>query len=603
MNSKTGRDKFFKWSVWLAAAGLCLATSIKMMVVGFSADEEYQLLLSYRLAKGDHLFREVWDTLQTSAFYAQFLTWIFIKITHGTEGVLLFLRACSILTQGGVSVFFYSTLKKRLSKESSLLLATAYFCYFTKLLAIPDFSNLQSWGMMILICALWRAWEGLREDEAKGEKWIPWVILAALSYCVIVLSSICLLMIPVIAWLLVLLKKDGGLKRNLIFWGTCALCGVLYLGMLLALNGIDGLIVGIRGVLGGDGTHASGALLSGESKLGIYLRETGRVALYLAATLALAILLAAVWRKCISGRRTEGVLGWKLWLPIWILEGFAVTLFFWIVKGEGFDGLKLYLPVLLIAGIYETACAAPAKRKAKEVAQGGSLGSYEMLPAFFGMLLGICAFLNVLLISNVNLINNLTFLGTAAIWGLAILVSRLEKGCEIGWTRILLCAACLTIAFGSCYTLCTGPAGNNLLQLYHVRGKIQTGPAKGTYVSKQIADAYNENVKIVSERIKPGSRILIVTNFFHNQSLTLLYMVNDSQISHYSVNSTMTYNEKLFEYWERFPDRKPDCIIINGDSCFQEDYQWAMELLKQYDSMEEFSWYSVQYFVRPEFLK
>ena len=106
MNSKAGRDKFFKWFVWLAAAGLCLATSIKMMVVGFSADEEYQLLLSYRLAKGDLLFREVWDTLQTSAFYAQFLTWIFIKITHGTAGVLLFLRACSILTQGGVSAFF-----------------------------------------------------------------------------------------------------------------------------------------------------------------------------------------------------------------------------------------------------------------------------------------------------------------------------------------------------------------------------------------------------------------------------------------------------------------------------------------------------------------
>ena len=105
------------------------------------------------------------------------------------------------------------------------------------------------------------------------------------------------------------------------------------------------------------------------------------------------------------------------------------------------------------------------------------------------------------------------------------------------------------------------------------------------------------------KRIEEGSRILIVTNFFHNQSLTLLYMVNDSQISHYSVNSTMTYNEKLFEYWERFPDRKPDCIIINGDSCFQEDHQWAMELLKKYDPMEEFSWYSVQYFVRPEFLK
>ena len=103
--------------------------------------------------------------------------------------------------------------------------------------------------------------------------------------------------------------------------------------------------------------------------------------------------------------------------------------------------------------------------------------------------------------------------------------------------------------------------------------------------------------------VKEGTPVLLVTNFFHNESLTLLYMMNDVKISHYSVNSTMTYGDKLREYWEFFPDRRPKCVIINGDSCFYEDYLWAQELLKEYEPAKETKVYNVTYYLWPESMK
>ena len=64
----------------LIILGICVAVSVKVLFVGFSADEEYHLVLCYRLAHGDTLLSEVWDTLQTSAFYGQLLIWIYMKL-------------------------------------------------------------------------------------------------------------------------------------------------------------------------------------------------------------------------------------------------------------------------------------------------------------------------------------------------------------------------------------------------------------------------------------------------------------------------------------------------------------------------------------------
>ncbi|MBO4751011.1 MAG: hypothetical protein J5546_11940 [Lachnospiraceae bacterium] len=588
MESRERKKGILTWVLRIMALGACLVAATKLLFVGFSADEEYQLVLAYRLAKGDMLFREVWDTLQTSAFYGQFLTWVYLGVTHGTTGLLLFLRLCGILTQAAVAAFLFMTLRKHMTGESAFYVSTVYFCVFTKLLATPEFSNLQSWSLTLLLCFVWRAKDCLEMGKKKGTA--AWIVAAALSYCVAVLSAFCVILIPVIAILLVRMGKKGekgGLSRNLWFWGTCFACGAAYLLALLCVDGPKVLLTGIRGILGGDDTHATGTLLSGGSKLASYGKDLGIVLLALLGAAVVAWLIERILRAVFPKAFSDSP-SFEFKRLLFLAVSLDATLFLWFIMGAGFDGLKLYLPALILLGI-----SVFLEKKSDD----------KMLVPLFGILLGIGTFLNVLLISNVDLITNLTFLSGAAIWGLVLLVQFFEAEEKKIETWFVLLAMLFVVFLGTTYTLGSGPAGQNILQLVKVRGKIQEGPAKGTYVTREIAGAYNENCRMMQAIVKEGTPVLLVTNFFHNESLTLLYMMNDVKISHYSVNSTMTYGDKLREYWELFPDRRPKCVIINGDSCFYEDYLWAQELLKEYEPAEETKVYNVTYYLWPESMK
>ena len=607
---------FVRWLLWLGVAGACLIATVKVIFVGFSADEEYQLLLTYRLAKGDRLFREVWDTLQTSAFYGQLFTWIYLKIFHTTTGLLLFLRLCGVATQGAVSLFLFLTLKKHLKMENALLLAATFFCTYAKLVAMPEFSNLQTWGLTVMLCLLWRVMDltceanhgassEMQSAEAKEKprrtsgdtsKETVLLILAALFFCVAVLASACLILIPVVAVFLFRMKQGGGVRRNLIFWGTCLACGLAYVVGLLIMDGPSDLWFGIQGLLAGDDTHASGALLNGNVKAIEYLQEAGKVCAFLVVTLGIAVL--AWW--ILSHVKKERN---RLWMPLWVGLAYGVTLFYWFVNKSGYEGMKLYYPVLAILGVF---------------AYFWMRGQAILLPAVYGILLGIGVFINVLCFSNVGLICNLTFLSTSALWGMVLLVAWLEtEGDKKGQSTQVIgvvgekgreMAVGFALSFfaisvmGTALTLNYGPSGSTILDLRSA-GRMQEGPAKGTIVARQIANFYGVNEETFREVVKEGSRVLIVTSFFHNQSLTTMYMLNDAEISHYTVNSTPTYGDQLLAYWERYPERRPDCIIINGDSCPAEDYQWAMELIEGYGDMELRQIYSTYFYIKPECVK
>ena len=586
MFSNFKKAKVSQLIIWALLAGLCLFVTAKVMLIGYSADEEYQLVLTYRLARGDMLFREVWDTLQTSAFYGQLFMWLYLKVMHTTTGCLLFLRLCGVATQGCVSLFFFYTLKRHIKFDSALFLSAAFFCTYTKLVAMPEFSNMQTWSLVIMLCAIWRAKDAFENDKEK--KGYLYICMAALFFCVAVLSAACVILIPAIMLLLFRLQEKGGMKRNLLFWGICLCCGISYILTLLAINGWDTLLFGIDGVLTGDDTHLGGVLLNGNQKWADYLQDAGIILAYMAITFLIAIFVSFVVFQ-ITKKRND------VWMLTWIVEAYAVTLYHWFVKKIGYEGLKLYIPVLSIIGIY---VFLRHFRSAKDSQAQRS----SMLPAFYGIVIGIGVFANVLLISNVGITWNITFLNTSALWGMVILVSYLEK-MDVPVKRCLASALfCLMMIIGTGLTLNAGPIGSTILDIER-GGRMQKGPTKGAVVSKDVAYIYDVNFELFGEFVKENSNVLIVTNFFHNQSLTPMYMLNDVNISHYTVNSTPTYSNKLYEYWEKFPGRMPDCIIINGDSCSNDDYLWALDLISKYDEMVEVSLYNVRYFVRPECVK
>ena len=407
-------------------------------------------------------------------------------------------------------------------------------------------------------------------------------------FCVVVLSAACVLLMPAIFILLFRLQEKGGMRRNLLFWGICLCCGTAYVLTLLAINGWDTLLFGIEGILAGDDTHLGGVLLNGNQKRADYLQDAGIILAYMAITLLIAIFVSFVVFQ-ITKKRND------VWMLTWIVESYAVTLYNWFVKKIGYEGLKLYIPVLSIIGIY-------VFLRHFHLSKDSQAQRLSMLPAFYGIIIGIGVFANVLFISNVGITWNITFLNTSALWGMVILVSYLEK-MDVPVKRWLVSGPfCLMMIVGTGLTLNAGPIGSTIFDMERV-GRMQEGPTKGVVVSNTVAHFYGDNFELFRELVKENSNVLIVTNFFHNQSLTPIYMLNDANISHYTVNSTPTYSDKLYEYWEKYPEKMPDCIIINGDSCSNDDYLWALDLISKYDEMVEVSMYNVRYFVRPECVK
>ena len=573
-NGLRNKDKLIKLMIFCAA----FAVSVKVLFTGFTADEEYQLVLSYRLMRGDRLFADSWDTLQTSAFYGQFLMWIFTRIFKTTEGSLLFLRFFGIVTQGVVAVFLHRTFVRHMDKKNALFLSAAFFCTYTKLVAMPEFSNLQTWAIVTMVCLLWRArdeYEASREGRAN-----LLTVGAALAFCVAVLASACVILIPVVAVMIARLFKGRAVKKNCLFFGTCAGVGAIYVGIIFIVNGFERTMSGIKGIVAGDDTHLGSSLLTGRSKGADYLMGLGTVALWMVGS-ALAAFFIYLLIRAITKKKNN------LWVYIWVAASLAVALYHWFVVKTGYEGLKLYIPVTILVGF-----VAAGRKRSEE-------SDVNVTVPFYGMIIGVGVFVNVLFISNVDIITNLTFLNTSVLWGLAAFAMKAEKREDRSSAQSLLAAFFFVVAIGTAFTLNSGPNGSTVFNIPDLN-YMRKGPAKWAFVSRSIEAAYDTNTALFADTVAQGSNVLVVSNFIHNQSLSTLYMVNDSNVSHYTVNSTPTYGDKLYDYWEEHPDKRPNVVVINADSCTKEDMEWAEKFLGNKDEWICYSLYRVYYYVRPE---
>lgn len=108
------------------------------------------------------------------------------------------------------------------------------------------------------------------------------------------------------------------------------------------------------------------------------------------------------------------------------------------------------------------------------------------------------------------------------------------------------------------------------------RGMIRKGPAAGIITNYMGAYATKYEMDEFKIFLNPEDRLLVVSM----QLNALLYMYQDVTISTPSTICTATYNEALLDYWEKYPDKKPNVIAVglrSGELLIDEDswiYQW-----------------------------
>lgn len=601
-NRKSTGGYFKKLKILLII--LSIFAAVKMLFFAFGLDEEYQLVMAYRNVKGDRLFLTMWEPHQTSAFLCALLMRPYLAVA-GTTGVVIWLRLWGTLIHLGVSFYLYRVLRRMVNGDSAFLLGLIYFNTIPKQIMLPEFGIMQVWFLTLLSLFLIQYYDtnvrngGTDGDTCAGSR--KYLILASFALVLEVLSyPSCAVLYLLVLWII---RRRSG-KRWLadmgVVTGVCGICGVVYLGLLLQNNTLEGLFGTLSYIVNGDITHS----LSFMDKLFALGKDV-----LLPAALSVGIFAAARAGAYLTARmlkRREAAEESMSALQLIWAAGLSclAELWYWVAFNAGYESMQVHLIVFAVLGIlYDIRCGRIA-----EESQGADRRSLQRGLLKDGIILAGAALLAVLYLTDLGLMDSLPHAMTAAIFGMTIVVMYWEgiSGAEetvlidgekkrvekrpgsILCIHIALLLWAFTAVFGKGYTLRSGTGYHNVLQS---GGILKYGPAAGTISDYMCAYIYNCDYEDWQGRIQDGDSVLIMVDQVMNLG-TIQYLFKDVEISHYSIVNPTAYDARLADYWEMFPEKQPNVIIVDDwyGQLMTDPNGWLMRYAEGefgYTSMEE----------------
>lgn len=511
-----------KYLAYAALIVLSLLAAMKMMILGMNIDEEYAVTMGYRMALGDRMFLEMWEPHQMSGFVCAFFIKIFMMITHTNTYLVLYLRGIGVLIQFSLSVFAYKTLKKKYSGELSFWAALIIFNALPKWTLVPDFSNLLLWCSLGTMLCLFRF---SLEEKKKGF----WLVLGALFYCGAVLCyPSALIMFPVYFLGLWKLTKKEERRKIWIFPGICGVTGAAYVLYFLLHMSAEQFINGI-GQMMTDTEHTYTIM----DRLWAYGTELAGF------LIPLAIVLLPSW---LVGK----FLGKKAFGGALIFLSVLEQMVYWLG-----DGLYLNQPLLFFFTVY---------------AVGFLFVKKDNALLWFGILPSGAALLAVLILTNTMIgVSGMQLLPGMICAGLflgEVLKEEEEKLLQRWIPKIGLLSLLALFLFAKGWLVCE--SGGFKADATFVKQKALYGPAKNIYCGYLDGYGYNKLWETLENVIDSEDSILYVGKH------SLRYLLFDAKISMYSTISTPTFDERLLEYWQEYPDRYPTVVITEPG---QDDFE------------------------------
>lgn len=554
-------DKRWKAIKVILLLGSLLA-AVKLVFVDYTLDEEYQIVMAYRNLQGDMLFREMWEPHQTSAFLCAGLIWIYRAATGTVTGVILFLRFAALGIQLALACFVYRALARLMEREYAFLLALLYFNIVPKNIQIPEFGNMQLWFLTICMLLMLEYYHAPGQERKSG--WYLLVGVGAALSCEILTYPTCIILFPF--FLIYILRKSGRNRRRdcLILTAACAVCGGLWLTGVLRHVGLQEFSANVGRLLSFDPTHAVSGVTDGKARN--YMDNLLLWGVWLAVTGALSGLLYLSVRFLLKrkGRAPEGKAVWLIWLVLAVITAEAVQIYYWAVRGIGYEYLQLHLLAVWLS-------AAAVWRWAGE--------RRETL--FWGVAGTLAAYAGVMHISDLSMYYTLPHGSLGIVFAVAVIVFAMEKVMGVSarpWAYLLIVSLCFCAVFGKAYTLRGGKSDNTVLK---IGGIMKEGPAAGILTDYMCAYIYNSNYRFYRETLQPGDRVLIVANMVMSAGTTA-YLFDDYEVCHYSIVDPTTYDERLLAYWEQYPEKRPDVIVVDcwfGDLMEPRD-SWIMQYIE-----------------------
>lgn len=576
---------------------LSIFAAVKMLFFAFGLDEEYQLVMAYRNVKGDRLFLDMWEPHQSSAFLCSLLMRPYLSLI-GEMGVALWLRFCGTLLHLGVSLYLYRVLCGMMGKDSAFLIGLIYFNTIPKQIMLPEFGIMQVWFLTLLSLFLIQYYD----SNVRNRKYL---IFAAFALVLEVLSyPSCLVLYFLVIWIIWRRSGKTRFADMGILTGICALCGIAYLGLLLRNNTIEGLISTLSYIVNGDITHS---LSVGDKLLsfgkGILEAVIFCLGVFLPAKAGAAL---TVKQRCRKGMETGAEEKFRLWI-IWSAAlSCLLELYSWVILNTGYECMQVHLVTFTVLGISYTV----RERHRADDAESVHKMTEESDRLRIGLLsdcivLAVGALLAVIYLTDLAVMDSLPHGMSAAIFGIALVAVCWEKSGpdEVKEKRSSIVAKrkyrtagliavlslwAFTAVFGKGYTLRSGTGYCNVLES---GGILKHGPVAGIISSYMCAYIYNCDYEDWQSMVQDGDRVLIMVDQIMNLG-TIQYLFKDVEISHYSIVNPTAYDERLLEYWEMFPEKEPNVIIVDDwyGQLMTDPDGWLMQYVENefgYTSVEE----------------
>lgn len=517
----------------ILAAGILFVVLCTLSAVGiwktvyYSADidESYALTMAVRIVSGDRMMIHMWEPHQMSAFLYAPLVALYKGIAGSMEGALVFMRICGVIVQAGVSLFLYRTIRAYMPLWLSMILSFAYFNFTPKHIQSPEFSLLFYWAFAgMMLCFL---------RYAKGKK-MRWIIGAGIGMSVIVMCypTAVLLFAYVIGWML-FRKELFGRKAALFYFFTCAVCGLLFLSVVLFAGG-----TGIFGNIG--------AILMDEShkqNMATHLLTHAKGMwdmLYLPLAL---IVLCHVGRPVIGKKKSAD----KVFLGILFLAMTVYAIYqFHTINDVNF---MIFYPIILQLFVVEWYVYASF---AKE--------ETDRLLFEVAFPLSAVSLFAILLSSNVLTSYSMSYLMPGVILG-AWQIYRVYAGQKSKTAclaiLLLICIVGQLLVARICLVRFTSTRKKNLFEPYY---EVSHDVLKGIRLGDFDYIQYEAKAALAHKYVKEGDMFLYV-----GADMYLYSQIEGAGIATGNTISTPAFGQQLMEYYEKYPERVPTVVFVDRE--------------------------------------
>lgn len=532
-------NKMQKRSVYimplLLLCGLCTVFGIyKSIYYGCDIDESYAITLAYRLVKGDHLFKEMWEVHQTSAIFMAPFIYLYMLIRGGTVGLVVYLRMVGTLVQALVTVFLYFAIKKYVSGKHAFWLSLLFFNFSPKYSQVLEFCFLEYLFMTCMVIAL------LYYDTYRKNAML--VLAGVFQACSIFAYPQMLLLLPVEAVLLFLMlgKEQARHKKILCFFGAEAASGLLFLIYVLCHVSLSELFDNVPYILS-DGSHQLNLM----EKIVNHGRE---ILSYLLPLSAGIVMFELAWRLLSKkGEQTRRFVLECFFLTAGLLYALVPVIQKYYTGVRHLDLSYAIIFVSLVLGYLN-------------IRFGKRNGQNRYFAALTGILTGLffisCFASNMTIYANGGLLVPVMIL----LW---ILFLKDREGMFDGHDKkrttwaVWVPVSILAIYFLSArMTLIrfTAVQPKTIFDKYYT---IEVGTAKKLRVTEKEHIMYHAGYNACMEHVNASDSMLFFGSDTYNYFLTGCSVATPTTIS------TPMYDEAILAYYKKYPYKVPSVILVD----------------------------------------